>query len=106
MILNVGGVTFETTAQTLSRHSSFFSEIALLEQDAVVFIDRDPTHFRHVLNYLRGGFTHPASRLEIQELLAEAKSFSLDGLVNKLVGLSRYEFDISKHLDVIASRIT
>ena len=58
--LNVGGSLFETSLSTLCRDptsllASMFSGRHLLsvESDGSYFIDRDPTHFRLVLNYLR-----------------------------------------------------
>ncbi|CAO3608901.1 unnamed protein product [Cunninghamella blakesleeana] len=58
--LNIGGKVFETTLATLQREQSsllatMFSGKHTLEpcSDGSYFIDRDPTHFRLVLNYLR-----------------------------------------------------
>lgn len=46
-----------------------------------LFIDRDPTHFRLVLNYLRDGdCSLPATEAALSELLSEAGFYSLDGL--------------------------
>ncbi|KAG5178521.1 hypothetical protein JKP88DRAFT_328961 [Tribonema minus] len=59
--LNIGGKRFETSATTLrSTEGSFFS--AMLSgrwelqacEDGSYFIDRDPSTFPHILNYLRG----------------------------------------------------
>lgn len=59
--LNVGGTRFDTTFDTLqncpeSMLSIMFSgqfKIDFDETDGSVFIDRDGTHFRYILNYLR-----------------------------------------------------
>jgi len=46
-----------------------------------LFVDRDATHFRLVLNYLRDGeCSLPATEAALSELLAEAEFYSLDGL--------------------------
>lgn len=46
-----------------------------------LFIDRDPTHFRLVLNYLRDGDCRlPESEAALAELLSEAEFYSLEGL--------------------------
>ena len=46
-----------------------------------LFIDRDPTHFRLVLNYLRDGdCSLPTTEAALSELLSEAEFYSLDGL--------------------------
>jgi len=54
------------------------------QDDGTVFIDRDSTHFRYVLNYLRdGGFrpgTLPADRCFLSELCTEADYYQLTGL--------------------------
>lgn len=42
-------------------------------QQGRVFLDRDPKHFRLILNYLRDGdICLPTSSMELQELLQEA----------------------------------
>ncbi|KAL9538235.1 hypothetical protein MBANPS3_011088 [Mucor bainieri] len=58
--LNVGGNMFETSLSTLRRDTNsllatMFSGRHLIsaESDGSYFIDRDPSHFRLVLNYLR-----------------------------------------------------
>lgn len=58
------------------------------EGDGSYFIDRDGTHFRHVLNYLRDGCvkegTLPQSETMWRELLTEAEFFQLAGLADYL----------------------
>lgn len=36
------------------------------EEKNSFFIDRDPTHFRYILNYLRNGFIHVSDDISIQ----------------------------------------
>ena len=60
--LYVGGVYFVTTRETLETSSSnFFSGLMRHTPADVkeVFIDRDPAHFRHILNHLRGSKVLP-----------------------------------------------
>lgn len=48
-----------------------------------ILIDRCGKHFGTILNYLRDDtITLPQSRQEIQELMAEAKYYLIQGLVN------------------------
>ena len=87
--LNIGGTKFETSEATLKQdpHSMF----SLLFDDESpnrnnYFIDRDPAHFRIILNYLRWGCSLPTEAilpnetrylLEIQE---ECKFYNIKGL--------------------------
>jgi hypothetical protein len=59
--LSIGGTLFVTTLNTLTEEkdtyfSALFSEYfqMQLDEDGEIFIDRDPTHFRIILNHLRG----------------------------------------------------
>jgi hypothetical protein len=61
--LNVGGALFTTTLATLRSQpgstlsAMFAGDHSGLQQDVTgnYFIDRDGTHFRHILNFLRDG---------------------------------------------------
>jgi len=60
--LNVGGAKFETTVGTLTKiPDSYFSAAfsgrheVPLDSEGCYFIDRDGTHFRPILNWMRGG---------------------------------------------------
>jgi hypothetical protein len=61
ILLNVGGHRFETSLQTLTSIpdtylSSMFSgrfELTPDDDDGAYYIERDGTHFRHILNFLR-----------------------------------------------------
>ena len=75
--LVVGGVSHWTTQDTLQKYVSFFSSCVDYSQNEVVFIDRDPTHFRHILNYLRGTPTYPSRVNEMTELVYEAEFYAL-----------------------------
>ena len=77
--LNVGGSKFETTLSTLTRHPD--SMLAVMfsgrhevpqDDDGYVFIDRDGTHFRIILNFLRTGVLDvPKSLKAANELTRE-----------------------------------
>lgn len=88
--LNVGGIIFQSTHSTLTKFSGFFR--TMLETEVPVernmfgyiFIDRDPTHFRVILNFMRDGDVDlPDSDVEkIQEISREANFYLLEGLIN------------------------
>ena len=62
MQLNVGGTVFTTSWSTLIAQDTFFSGVYrqreaadALEEPGPIFVDRDPTLFKSVLQYLRTG---------------------------------------------------
>jgi hypothetical protein len=87
--LNVGGYLFVTSALRLTKDPdimlvAMFSGRHALRQnvDGSHFIDRDGTHFRHILNFLRDGCsfrpgTLPADRAFFNELLTEAEYYQV-----------------------------
>ncbi|KAI4964237.1 hypothetical protein ZWY2020_006816 [Hordeum vulgare] len=79
--LNVGGELFQTTAATLSRSgaSSPLASLVPSPPDAPHFLDRDPRLFAAILSFLRSGRLAPHP--PFPALLAEARHFSLDGLL-------------------------
>lgn len=90
--LDVGGQVYTTSIQTLRRDpesllAAMFSGRYEMkrEPDGSYFVDRDGTHFRHILNFLRDGHleagTLPSEGHVIKELLREAKYYKLDNLV-------------------------
>ena len=90
--LDVGGSTFTTSLHTLKRDpdsmlAAMFSGRHELqkESDGSYFVDRDGTHFRHILNFLRDGSVDtdmlPNNSVTLKELLREAKYYQLKGLV-------------------------
>ncbi|CAE8587331.1 unnamed protein product, partial [Polarella glacialis] len=79
--LNVGGTVFETARSTLTQQSGSYLETLLsgryqLSRDRYgrVFINRDPEHFRTILNFLRNPQTPPMPRdsSESEALVREA----------------------------------
>ena len=89
--LNIGGHRFTTSLQTLRRDpesmlATMFSGRHKLVQEAdeSYFVDRDGTHFRHILNYLRDGFRGemlPQDERSLREIANEAEYYQLSGLV-------------------------
>ncbi|KAL3874584.1 hypothetical protein ACJMK2_037572 [Sinanodonta woodiana] len=91
IMLNVGGCKMETNRITLSKdpESLFAKAIESSEHccstNNVIFIDRDPTHMRFILNYLcyNGSMPEaiiPRDRRNITEILHEAEYYNLKGL--------------------------
>ena len=95
--INVGGTTFVTTLSTLSSDpSTYFARRLQFEESdfgsssggIAMFVDRDPTHFNHILNYLRSSLPPPLSERStphfLSSLLAEADFYSISGLAEAL----------------------
>lgn len=77
--INVGGVVFTTSKSTLETTSPFF-QAYVQHADAdrqEFFVDRDPTHFRHILNWMRGVRWIPDDASVLSELEWEADFFCL-----------------------------
>ncbi|KAK6046582.1 K+ channel tetramerization domain protein [Cooperia oncophora] len=75
VVLNVGGTKFSTSEATLRNNSigdCFFTTLDYSKGE--VFIDRDPTLFKYILNYLRDGrVMFPDDALITAQLFQEAK---------------------------------
>ena len=90
--LNVGGQHFATSVQTLTKDPN--SMLAAMfsgrfdmkpSEDGSFFIDRDGTHFRFILNFLRTGkLTLPEGATFIKELEEEAEFYQIQGLIDAL----------------------
>jgi hypothetical protein len=76
--LNVGGMHFCTSRQTLERFS-FFKNL----HDGS-FVDRDPTYFHIVLNHMRGSHFLPRKTDVLLALRIEADFYSLHTLLNDI----------------------
>ncbi|XP_022810466.1 uncharacterized protein LOC111347492 [Stylophora pistillata] len=91
--LNVGGKIYKTTQETLRKDPNsmlcaMFSgrfELKQDEEDGAYFIDSDPELFRYILNYLRKGELHfPEDKAIRKDLLAEAKFYQVQGIIDEL----------------------
>ncbi|KAL6071323.1 SH3KBP1-binding protein 1 [Balamuthia mandrillaris] len=88
--VNVGGHVFTTSSTTMcmctgSMLEAMFSGRHALTpmEDGSVFIDRDPTHFRTILNYLRGNKpVLPENQTGLEELLQECEFYGLAPLAS------------------------
>ncbi|XP_078354273.1 uncharacterized protein LOC144638857 isoform X2 [Oculina patagonica] len=90
--LNVGGHLFSTSLATMTKdpgsmlHAMFSGRFDTKpSEDGSYFIDRDGTHFRYILNYLRTGqLIVPEDKTVRKELLAEAEFYQVQGIINEL----------------------
>ena len=54
-------------------------------EDGSYFIDRDGTHFRYILNYLRTGqLVVPEDKIICKELLTEAEFYQIEGIIDEM----------------------
>ncbi|XP_022801125.1 BTB/POZ domain-containing protein KCTD5-like isoform X1 [Stylophora pistillata] len=88
--LNVGGYHFVTTLSTLTKDkdsmlATMFSGRHELDTDGDgrYFIDRDGTHFKDILNYLRDSKQLPSADRAL-EVYKEAQFYQIEGLIDTL----------------------
>eukprot|EP00123_Amoebidium_parasiticum_P006988 comp17801_c0_seq1/m.17873 comp17801_c0_seq1/g.17873 ORF comp17801_c0_seq1/g.17873 comp17801_c0_seq1/m.17873 type:complete len:590 (-) comp17801_c0_seq1:209-1978(-) len=112
--LDVGGVKYRTTRQTICSINGTFLEALFtgenppnVDQTGCVFIDRDGALFRYILSYLRDhddtGF--PASATKKRLLLKEAEYFGIEPLARSLrlaLGLPHVNIQAGPPVDVPA----
>jgi hypothetical protein len=82
--LNVGGCYYVTRASTLDTSNTFFSGLISNADHTELFIDRDPTHFRHILNWLRGVRYLPENDTILSELMFEADFYCMPDMVEAI----------------------
>ncbi|KAJ3312178.1 hypothetical protein HDV04_003311 [Boothiomyces sp. JEL0838] len=86
---SVGGQTFTTQLQHLmSRKRTYLGRLVFnRKNNSAVFIDRDGTHFRHILNHLRGAdsISHIRDKTTLSELLEETKFYELDDMSEQIM---------------------
>jgi hypothetical protein len=88
--LNVGGVLYTTTRDTLLKHESFFSGLLSNNFSSTIdniFIDRSGELFKYVLEFLRNN-TLPkralADKALLEELLQEAEFYCIEQLIAEI----------------------
>lgn len=89
--LNVGGTCFQTTKTTLSRDpNSFLYRLVQEDSDLIsdkdetgaYLIDRDPSYFSPILNYLRHGKLVINNGLAEEGILEEAEFYNIAELIS------------------------
>ena len=98
--LNVGGVFFATSRDTLRESDSFFSGLVQNECCHEYFVDRDPTHFRHVLNWLRT----PDDEAILRELWWEADYYALTDM-RDMIASTPARYNIARSVANIAGEL-
>lgn len=83
LTLNVGGLVYHTTCDTLLK-SPFFKKF--YANQTYIFVDRDGFVFSHILCFLRTGkvFVDPKDQVLIKYLLCEAEYFELGDMIDIL----------------------
>ena len=90
--LNIGGQLFTTSLETMKKdpgsmlHAMFSGRFDTKPaEDGSYFIDRDGSHFRYILNYLRTGqLVVPEDKILRKELLTEAEFYQIQGIIDEL----------------------
>ena len=102
VILNVGGKKFTTSLQTLRAEPESMLGVMFSgrhpckkQDDGSIFIDRDGTHFRIILNYLRGNITSiqqlPDDNITLSDLSSESQYYQLKGLLKIIESMEKEE---------------
>jgi hypothetical protein len=105
IFLNVGGVYFVTSRTTLTAGDHFFRAlVADNEETAEYFVDRDPTYFRHVLNWMRGVRLLPEDNVALQELQWEADYYVMHDLRDAIIKC-KARYSLGRSLHTIASKL-
>lgn len=108
--LNVGGVCFVTRRQTLVGGAqggcTFFSGLVNAHPDCCeLFVDRDPTHFRHVLNWLRGVRFVPDDEGTLRELVHEADYFCMQDFKEAIANALPHSHSIPRTLRALVVEV-
>tara|TARA_Y100000741_G_C17996470_1_gene454278 strand:- start:91 stop:441 length:351 start_codon:yes stop_codon:yes gene_type:complete len=105
----VGGIGFLTTRATMGNKDGYFSALLKHQTDVSDFwIDRDPVHFRYILNHMRGSVILPSDDQSLRELLVEADYYCLGDLVSIITRAlhkhpGTFEMQFKRLIDMIGS---
>ena len=105
IVLNVGGVCFHTSIETLRTRDSFFNTLVTMDPDkSEFFIDRDPMYFRYVLNWLRGVHILPEEESALKELEFEADFFCITDML-EVIRRTKARFSLPRTLQRISDSL-
>jgi len=107
---NIGGQIYSTNRATIDNNVDCQSYLALILRNPTatcldlhghIFIDRDGTYFRYILNYLREKKLYlPENFTELKQLCAEAKFYQIDRLVNEIENRLNSTNEYQKQLEI------
>lgn len=104
VLLDIGGVHFRTRRSTLMESDSFFSALLSFETN-YIFVDRDGSHFRYILNWLRGVRFLPEDEEILKELEWEADYYCIHSLVHAIRSTKGRQPSIASSIRKIADEI-
>lgn len=88
--LNIGGCLFQTSKETLEKEDTFFRPLlANYSEETIAFVDRDPTFFRYVLNWMRGSRVLPDDRSILLELYEEANFYCIEDMKKQIASIMK-----------------
>lgn len=103
--MNVGGIVFVTRRATLIESSSFFAELVKsFPECSEIFVDRDATHFRHILNWIRGVRYLPEDDAILKELSWEADYFKMADMREAIIRM-RPRYNLCHTLHKISTQL-
>lgn len=107
VVVNIGGNHYFTTRSTLEKFDGFLRSLCTYNPSKSVlpFVDRDPIHFRYILNFMRGSNVLPTDPLTLRELQIEADFYCLEGLKHLLRQKISIEVETSNGLEIELRRI-
>jgi len=98
--LNVGGCCYQTSKETMEMHDNYFRALIKSYEDwseeQIIFIDRDPSYFKYILNWLRGVKILPEDCISLQELMYEADFYCMEDM----------KVEIKKHMNTSTTLLT
>lgn len=94
------------TRKDTLRSGFFLGLVETVDSDHMeIFVDRDPTHFRYILNWMRGCRSIPEDDQVLMELMWEADFYAIEDMVAAIAN-TRRRYSMLKTLDVIASTVS
>ena len=112
--LNVGGAYFSTSVSILTREpNTFFSamfsgrwDVKINPEDDAVFVDRDPTHFGLIIDYMRTGVIDLDNLSdEVCDDLREEADFYLIASLSELLQRPTFSRQVGRDIQLSQGRL-